>query len=174
MKYYTSDLHLSHKKIIEYENRPFDDIISMNQKIFNNINEVAGLDDELYILGDFTLETKRNKVFDLISSIRCKNLHLIVGNHDCFIKDNTLHYLFKSISYYKEIFDEDRKIILFHYPILDWNQKHNNSIHLYGHIHSNKEYKLKDLNGINVGMDINNFYPKTLNQLLEDRKNGLI
>ena len=72
MKYYTSDLHLSHKNIIAYENRPFSSIEEMDNTIIDIINYRLSPDDELYILGDFTLEKNVDKVNSLIRRIKCK------------------------------------------------------------------------------------------------------
>lgn len=164
MKYYTSDLHLSHKNIIEYEKRPFSSIEEMNNTIIDNINYRLSDDDELYILGDFTLEKSANKVRNLIRRIKCKK-HLIIGNHDYFVKNEILCSLFDSVHHYLEIEDDGQKVILFHYPIQNWNLKHYGSIHLYGHVHSKDKLQLKEYNAFNVGIDVNNFKPITLKEL---------
>jgi len=168
MKYYTSDLHLSHKNIIEYENRPFDSIDEMNNTIIDIINYRLSPDDELYILGDFTLEKNVDKVNSLIRRIKCKK-HLILGNHDYFVKNESLCSLFDSVHHYLEIDDNGQKVILFHYPIQNWNLKNYGSIHLYGHVHSKEELQLKECNAFNVGVDVNNFMPVTLEELLLKR-----
>lgn len=164
MKFYTSDLHLSHKNIIEYENRPFDSVEEMNNVIIDNINHRLTSDDELYILGDFTLEKNIDKVSNLIRKIKCKK-HLIIGNHDYFVKNESLCKLFDSVHHYLEIDDEGQKVVLFHYPIQNWNLKKYGSIHLYGHVHSKEELQLKEENAFNVGVDVNNFMPITLKEL---------
>lgn len=89
MKYYTSDLHLSHTNIIKYENRPFTSVEEMNNTIIDNINYRLSANDELYIIGDFTLEKTPNKVSQLIKRIKCKK-HLIIGNHDYFTRNKKL------------------------------------------------------------------------------------
>ena len=165
MKYYTSDLHLSHKNIIEYENRPFSSIEEMDNTIIHIINYRLSPDDELYILGDFTLEKNVDKVNSLIRRIKCKK-HLILGNHDYFVKNESLCSLFDSVHHYLEIDDNGQKVILFHYPIQNWNLKKYGSIHLYGHVHSKEELQLKEYNAFNVGVDVNNFKPVTLEELL--------
>ena len=169
MKYYTSDLHLSHKNIIEYENRPFNSIEEMNSTIIDNINYRLSDNDELYILGDFTLEKSPRKVGELIKRIKCKK-HLIIGNHDYFTKDKNLCSLFNSVHHYLEIDDNSQKVILFHYPIQNWNLKRYGSIHLYGHVHSKEELQLKEYNAFNVGVDVNNFMPVTLEELQQKAK----
>lgn len=171
MKYYTSDSHLSHKNIIEYEDRPFGSVEEMNNTIIDNINYRLTPDDELYILGDFTLEKNIDKVSNLIRKIKCKK-HLIIGNHDYFVKNKSLCSLFDSVHHYLEIDDNGWKVILFHYPIQNWNLKRYGSIHLYGHVHSKEELQLKENNAFNVGVDVNNFMPVTLEELLEKRKNN--
>ena len=52
--FFTSDLHLGHKNIIKHCDRPFSSIEQMNRSLLTNINNIVGLNDDLYILGDFT------------------------------------------------------------------------------------------------------------------------
>ena len=54
---------------------------------------------------------------------------------------------------------------------MDWNCRDNGTIHLYGHVHNKniagmKEY-FADKLAFNVCMDVNNFEPKTLDELYE-------
>ena len=44
------------------------------------------------------------------------------------------------------------RLVLFHYPLSEWNAGHNGSIHLYGHIHAN----IANVRGkaLNVGYDL--------------------
>jgi calcineurin-like phosphoesterase family protein len=61
------------------------------------------------------------------------------------------------------------KIVLFHYPVQTWDCKHHGSIHLYGHIHSNIGDHPMDYiipNSYNVGVDVNNFEPISLEEVL--------
>ena len=37
------------------------------------------------------------------------------------------------------------KVVLFHYPIFEWNAAHYGAIHLHGHIHSTGEYNENNL-----------------------------
>lgn len=110
MKYYTSDLHLSHKNIIEYEDRPFGSVEEMNNAIIDIINYQLSPDDELYILGDFTLEKSANKVSNLIKRIKCKK-HLILGNHDYFVKNKSLCSLFDSVHHLTGVESEKMRLI---------------------------------------------------------------
>ena len=45
MIFFTADLHLGHGRIINYCERPFNDVHEMNKTILDNINNVVGFDD---------------------------------------------------------------------------------------------------------------------------------
>ncbi len=61
---------------------------------------------------------------------------------------------------------------MFHYPIAVWNASHHGSYHLHGHIHRNIEtphpldFNLGEY-ALNVGMDVNNFVPMSLDELIQ-------
>lgn len=52
MIYFTSDLHLGHRGIIEMQNRPFKNVEEMNRVLLNNYNVLVQMKDTVYILGD--------------------------------------------------------------------------------------------------------------------------
>jgi calcineurin-like phosphoesterase family protein len=85
MVYITSDLHLNHTNIIKYNDRPFADVNAMNNILISNINNTVKPTDELYILGDFCFGD-RLRANTFLNQIRCKNIYLIKGNHDSFLK----------------------------------------------------------------------------------------
>ena len=65
-----------------------------------------------------------------------------------------------------------KKVILSHYPMVEWNGFFRGSIHLYGHIHNNIQnnaYKIMENidNAYNVGADILDFTPKTLSEVIQ-------
>lgn len=171
MKFYTSDLHFNHTKIIEYCNRPFNNIEDMNNTIVNNWNNKVSSKDDVYILGDFGFlkGSEANKFLSLLNG----NKYLIIGNHDIFLKDKSFDKsLLKDISYYREIKDNKRKVVLFHYPIFHWNGLYYNSIHLFGHVHNSGDFynNVPDFfknKAFNVGVDVNNFQPVSLEEILE-------
>lgn len=156
--YVTSDLHFGHKNIIKYENRPFNNIEEMDKTIIDLWNKTINDKDLIYILGDFSWY-KGEKTNEILKTLK-GNKMLIIGNHDKnFLEDKKFNKdLFQEICYYKELKVNKQKIILFHYPIIDWNGKNNGSIHLYGHVHTmiNKdtEYMKKEYNCFNVGIDV--------------------
>lgn len=170
MKYYTSDLHLCHANIIKYEDRPFSNTEEMNNYLIYKWNAKVKKNDEVYILGDFAFcdGIKANELIKQLNGVK----YLIVGNHDSFLRDNTFdRRLFAWIRDYVKIKDNGNKVILFHYPIAVWDCQHHDSIHLYGHVHSNTEEHhplLFDLkNAYNVGVDVQDYEPKTLKEIIK-------
>jgi len=57
-----------------------------------------------------------------------------------------------------------------HYPLMMWKDMELGTIHLHGHIHSNKDYNQKQKeNGLlryDVGIDANDFKPVSVEEIL--------
>ena len=51
--FFTSDLHLGHKNIIKYCNRPFSSLEEMNRIIIRRWNERVKVEDIVFVIGDF-------------------------------------------------------------------------------------------------------------------------
>lgn len=170
MNFYVADLHLGHKNIMRLSNRPFSSVEEMDKTIIDNINSIVKPDDDLYILGDFSFKSGKNPV-EYLKQINGKK-HLIIGNHDGIIlSNNEARKQFVEITNYKRIDDNGRMVILCHYPIAEWDGYFRGSYHLFGHVHNNFNnpwYKyMSSLNNCyNVGVDVTDFKPVTLDQLI--------
>lgn len=119
----TSDTHYGHSNICRGttnwrlpdgsipidQTRDFETIEKMNDTIVNNINSMVGQDDVLIHLGDWSFGG-----FDNIKKFReriiCKEIHIILGNHDHHILNNkeNVRELFTSVSEY----NTDRKSVV--------------------------------------------------------------
>lgn len=77
-RFVTSDLHLFHKNIIAYCQRPFADVEEMNEVIIKNWNEVVKKDDMVYVLGDFSF-CSREMVKEFVSKLNGRKI-LVAGN----------------------------------------------------------------------------------------------
>lgn len=189
MIYYTSDLHLGNPNIIGYENRPWKTVWEMDSALIANWNQVVGRDDDIYVLGDFCFKGATKA----IQYLECLNghKHLIRGNHDKFMrqqkfKDYVLakehDYFFatprshlwqhdplvKDEGWYKHMNDGEHEVILCHFPILYWDgMEDRQSIHLYGHVHSYRDISPMAPRSFNVGVDVNNYRPVSLQELLK-------
>lgn len=171
MNYYTADTHFFHTNIIKYCNRPFKDAEEMNEKIIENFNSVLTDEDTLYILGDIGMgkNTTPADVARMLGRIKGKKI-LIAGNHDeTLIKKPVVREQLGGIHKQLLIKDATNYVFLCHYPMLHWDKSHNGSINLYGHIH-NTEPAFVVENSYNVGVDVCDFMPLTLDQIIEKYK----
>lgn len=167
MIYLTSDLHFGHENVIRFQNRPWPTVEAMNDGLVNNINETVGVNDELYVLGDFSFRIKQAEAWELRKRILCRNVHLVRGNHDCGWSGTNA---FKTVSDYAELKTGVGKVILSHYPFLTWNAMHHGSLHLHGHIHSDGSCNLENaeagIRRYDVGVDANGYRPVSLDDIL--------
>ena len=167
MIFFTADTHFYHDNIRKYSNRPYDTVYSMNLGLIDNWNRKVSEHDDVYILGDFAF------CDGLTANYLLKQLnghkHLIAGNHDRFLQDESFNKnLFVSMKNYAKLNIDTQKIILFHYPMIDWDCKFYGSIHLYGHIHNNPtDIDMTQIkNAYNVGVDVRNYEPVTLKEII--------
>ena len=164
MLYLTSDCHFGHHNIIKHCDRPFDNVHIMDQVMLDRINETVGVDDTLYILGDFCFRGK--KPIEYRSRIMCQDVHIVWGNHDRRndYKDDLQG--FATAQEVKEIIYCNQRIFLSHYPHRSWPASHKGSFHCYGHVHSkfNDEDKLSNRKTLDVGVDNTVNYNKPFGQ----------
>lgn len=170
--WFTSDTHYDHinicrsvsKWVDKTFTRDFPTLEKMNWGIVNSINSVVDENDDLYHLGDWSFNGIEN-IWKFRQRINCKNIHLILGNHDDHIKKNIVlpnvvstepyssvfidgrnldkehsnyvvaQRLFSSVSNYLELHVKKEIYVLSHYPIEQWYEMDRGSIHLHGHMH---------------------------------------
>lgn len=131
----------------------------MDQVILDRINETVGVDDTLYILGDFTF--RGGKPADYVSRIKCQDIHLILGNHDKrsdYIDNMSASRIdvgFTSVQEVKEIIYCNQRIFLSHYCHKVWPASHKGSYHLWGHSHGklDEEERKTNRKSLDVGVD---------------------
>lgn len=169
MIYFTADLHFYHDKIIRHTQRPFRNVEEMNTALIKKWNDKIFYDDEVYILGDFTMKGP-DMAYACLSSLRGRK-HLIRGNHDHFADSPAFEQsLFLSVENYMEITYQNTKFVLFHYPILEWNGYGKGAIALHGHQHNHKNYNIENRKaGIlryDVGVDANNMEPVSADEII--------
>ncbi len=164
----TSDTHYGHTNICrgvtkwrmpdgsipEKQTRDFPTVEKMNAAIVNNINELVGQDDILIHLGDWSFGGFEN-IEEFYHRLVCKNIHLILGNHDHHIDRNRggVRDLFKSVSWFDQFQYQGETIEMCHYPISSWNSLRKGRIHLHGHCHLPFDKKISNGRRMDVGMD---------------------
>lgn len=170
MIFFTSDQHFFHHNIIKYEHRPFSDVYEMNRALIDAFNKKVSNADSTYHLGDFAFMNNANAVYEKLFKNLNGTHHFIKGNHDKWTRQfNKPDY--KNVIVYNDSILELNinkvKLVLCHYPLYSWNASFHGSIHLYGHVHSNMSEELKNRkNCFNVGVDVRNFEPVTLEEII--------
>ncbi|TBL80842.1 metallophosphoesterase [Paenibacillus thalictri] len=172
-KFYIADPHFGHEAVIRMCGRPFATIDEMDNAIMRNWNQTVGNEDEVYIVGDFMLRSRHTPEYYLRQLSGRK--HLILGNHEKWTKRLELTAYFESVSQIKEITDLDRHLVLCHYPMAEWPRYYKGSLHVFGHIHNNRDcdafrYYGNNPNMLNAGVDINHFTPVGLQQLIANNE----
>ena len=157
MYFFTADEHYGHKNIIKYCNRPFKNTSEMDSELIARHNEVVGHDDIVIHGGDFTLK-KRAAADEYIKQL--KGTHVFLrGNHDGWLKGSSFDIWWKTV--------EGIRIVVCHYAMRVWPGSNHNSWQLYGHTHGQLEPFEKQWD---IGVDNNNFYPVSYEQLIEIMK----
>ena len=187
--WFTSDTHFDHKNIcsattnwVEAENltRKFSSLDQMNDELVTSINNKVGQDDILFHLGDWSFNGFEN-IRKFRERINCKNVHLILGNHDHHIERNkdNIQSIFSSVSQYldlevkwrpyhsKLVADSYTRFVLFHYPIASWNGMSDGVIHLHGHVHLSPQQRVANGKAMDVGVDGNNMEPISMDEVLK-------
>lgn len=176
--WFTADTHFGHRRIPLYARRLFclDDrersqiesvplgskfnwwpsdssVARMDDHLIGRINDVVGKDDILWHLGDFC-GGKGPHLFDSArryrDRIQCKNVFLILGNHD----SDEIAPIFRGCFHSHEIKVHSRHIVLSHYAHCFWNRSHYGSWMLYGHAHATAEAWLEEHMPGRFSMDV--------------------
>lgn len=171
MIYFTSDTHYFHKNIAGPNTsmwksgyRDFEDEKEMSKHIVKVFNKTVNEDDTLYHLGDWSFAGIQN-IWNFRKQLKCKNIHLILGNHDEHIRKNkilpnvegwgdeiTKHTqdVFTSVQDVLTVKHNKHEFFLSHYSHKIWNGSYRGTIHLYGHSHGTIEDFGKSMD---VGID---------------------
>lgn len=171
MIYYISDLHFNHEGIIRLCHRPYSSIKEMNEDLINKWNNKVKAEDTVYFLGDFSFKCPSQDSISFLARLNGKK-YFIKGNHDKkSLLDTFKHMgLIEDYYIYTEIVDNNRRVVLFHYPIEDWNGQYRGSYHLYGHVHNCVNGYRNITNRFNVSAEVIGYEPVTLDELIQNQE----
>lgn len=177
MNYYTADLHLGHANIIKHCGRPFKDIDEMDRVLIGNYNSVVTNKDDVFIVGDIAFRGGKDEIISKIRQLKGRK-HLVIGNHDGWLlKDDEFRKLFVTIDLRATVSDNGRKVVLHHYPMVEWDGFFRGAYHVYGHIHNGSPQAaaiMKTIpNAFNAGVDLNEYMPQTLEGLIKHKGQGI-
>lgn len=156
----TADLHLNHRNIIKYCQRPFKDVDDMNNCLVNNWNMIVAPTDIVYHIGDFCFKKTESNGYrgkEYWESKLNGDITFIRGNHDKSIG-------IKSIML--RLFSED--VLLQHNPpYCEDDLPPNVKLVLCGHVHDKWVKKnIGEALVINVGTDVWGYRPVELANII--------
>lgn len=158
-----SDAHFYHSKLaFEFGLRTqFKSIEEMNETIFNNWNNTVAEDDYIFFLGDFVVgaPNKYATAQVLYDALNGKKI-FFKGNHDEFLGRYTN---IPVITGPLEVLYKGKRILLNHEPMWDFEQ----DLQICGHIHSNEENSRLKPNMINVSVEMVNYTPVHIDEVLK-------
>jgi len=156
----TADEHYFHGNIIKFCNRPFKNEYEMRKILISNHNEVVHSGDTIFHIGDFAMvsASQYEKLKGIMKQLNGKH-HLILGNHDYCKPQRYVDVGF--ISVHTAMWVEE--FVMVHDPSVYCACTQELGILAHGHIHT-LYHMIKDKSVINVGVDMNHFYPITLEE----------
>lgn len=169
--WFTSDTHYAHNNICrgvtnwitspnydECMTRDFANVEHMNDALVEGINGVVDPNDWLIHLGDWSFGGFE-RIQEFREQINCKNIVLLIGNHDHHIEKNkdNIRKLFTHVAHYEELRVTQGKnpmnqFVLCHYPIISWNGMHKGVKMLHGHQHLKNSDRFTQNGRMDVGI----------------------
>jgi calcineurin-like phosphoesterase family protein len=152
--WFTSDWHLGHQRDFVWKVRGYQSADDHTNSIIETLNHYVRENDILFNLGDLCLNTTREQFDGYLDRIKCQNIWCLFGNHNNphekhiyrperdKLTTQPVNWVYpvkyKNIAYighYHEVVVNGQFIVLFHYPLLSWNQMMHGSWALVGHEH---------------------------------------
>lgn len=170
-----SDFHWGHKHIHKFcpdTRGHFTDVEHMNAEMVRMWNELVQPEDTVYMLGDIAF-MQASQAVPVMRSLAGRKI-LIKGNHDRKnLKDRRFFACFDEVHDYLDIHYNGNQIVMFHYPILEWDRCHHGAIQFHGHLHQNpsglERYRVR-----NVGWDYTGRFLSTMEEMIADALKGEI
>jgi calcineurin-like phosphoesterase family protein len=157
MKWFTSDLHFSHRNIVRFTNRGKETSQESHDNwLINLLNSYVRPEDTLYHLGDFSFARDKRDTRSIVDRLHCNDIRMFKGNHDRFEDLLWLKQECRNVTKvkdYEEIRLGDTSVVLFHFPIASWHKQGYGSWHLHGHCHGNLKPEFSQGKVLDVGLD---------------------
>lgn len=155
---FCSDPHFYHENMAK--RRGFKDANEMNEHIIKCWNSVVNTKDVTYILGDITMEKANYEILNRLKGVK----HVILGNHD---EGQHAKILQKYVNKIAGMVNYKKDYILTHCPIHPNELNYRFSYNIHGHVHENT---LDDSRYINVSMEVIDYTPKRLEELIKENE----
>lgn len=159
--FFAGDMHLGHRNIIKYCNRPFKSVEEMNETLIDNWNKVINKFDTVIVNGDFSLVGK-DKCIEFGQRLKGRKI-LVLGNHDSCSLKTYYEAGFEIVSKYPIVFDNFA--IVSHQPLfVNENSPYGN---IYAHVHDNPMYQDVTSTTFCTSMERINFTPISYEEIRE-------
>lgn len=149
-----SDPHFGHRNMAI--KRGFSCEEEQDELIIKNWNNVISKRDNIFLLGDITMEKKN---YEILSRLKGQ-IDVVLGNHD---QKQHVREMLKYVNSVSGMIDYKSMIIFTHCPIhvsqLEFRYKYN----IHGHVHENS---INDARYINVCAEMINYTPIEFNKLI--------
>lgn len=147
--WFTSDPHYFHKNIMKYCPRTrghLKSVEEMNEALIKAHNDCVDPNDVVVFGGDISFGQEK----ETLNVMRRLNgtKYGVKGNHDPSWFVDYAKKEFVAYEDYLELSIEGVRIVVFHYPITEWNGMHHGAYHLFGHVHG------KAMKNLGRSMDI--------------------
>ena len=148
------------------------DLDYMNEQMVKEWNDLIAPEDLVYILGDVAF-LPAQKAAETVNRLNGTKI-LVEGNHDRkALNDPAFHNCFKEVHKYLDINYNGTKVVMFHFPILEWDQMHRGAVHFHGHLHGGvsgmEKYRCRDM-----GMDATGMIAVSMEDAIKDAMTGEI
>lgn len=165
--FFTADLHLYHSNMINYADRPFKDINEMHSYITKSFNSILTADSDLYIIGDVTLLSSEfcGRVRKALSAINGRK-HLVIGNHDTWKVRNYLENGITTVHSAGSFRYDGIRFFMMHDPAEYLAIENGTNVLLCGHIHTLFKHLFPKKRIINVGVDMWEYKPVSIEQIM--------
>ena len=175
VRYFTADLHLGHRNIIDYCGRPFRDAGDMDDALVERWNSTVAANDEVIVLGDFAMG-RIDETLPIAGVLNGRKV-LLAGNHDRCWHGHKKGVDAATDRYLAAGFDEIWQgtvqldvggvhVVACHFPYRGDSHDHDRFIAhrpvdegawlLHGHVH--ERWKVRE-RMINVGVDVWDYAP---------------
>jgi calcineurin-like phosphoesterase family protein len=144
----------------------------MDRMMIQEWNERVLPDDTVYHLGDVAF-TSADKAGNILQQLNGRKI-LIEGNHDRkLLTQRQFRDCFAEVHQYLRLVHDGTVVVMFHYPIQEWDQMHRGAVHFHGHVHGKltglERYRVRD-----AGMDATGQIVWNLDDAVRDALRGEI
>lgn len=175
MIWFTSDEHHLHHNIIDYCGRPYKNDKEMSNSIIDKHNQLVMPGDTVYHIGDWSMAS-HDKLTRMEKLFRKYNdgvkRYLILGNHDLGKHKNINPFRYIDIGFHSvhtslTIEYHRVKIVMNHDPSIYQIVADNFDVLICGHVHGLFDLLPGKCISINVGVDVRDFKPVSVEEVLD-------